>query len=105
MKSYSRNLFSKIRFSPLFLFISLSISGCSELHNSFSDGFTDSFLSSCREKYDKNPIPNMSRSDFLRYCDCTLEQIKDSNNRVQYSKLFPGKLDEIFDYCLNVYNP
>mgnify|MGYP001467337660 CR=1 FL=1 len=106
MRSYSRNLFRKIGGLPLFVFIFLSISGCSEFHNSFSDEYTRSFVSKCMEKYDKNPIPNISRLDFLRYCDCTLDQVKDSKNRVQYSKLFPGKFDDILDYCYEaVINP
>ena len=100
MNSNYQNLFKKLSGYPIFFFIFLSISGCSEFHKGFTDGFNSSFVSSCMKEYDKNPIPQISRSDFNRYCDCVLDGLNGSKNRVQYSKLIPGNMDDITDYCI-----
>jgi len=100
MNSNFRNLVIKIGGYPFFFFIFLSISGCSEFHKSFTDEFNSSFVSTCMEEYDKNPTVEISRLDFNRYCDCVLDGLKDSTNRIQYSKLIPGNMDDITDYCI-----
>ena len=100
MKSNYRNLFKKIGSYPIFFFILLSISGCSEFHNSFTDAFNRSFVSSCMEEYDKNPTLPISRLKFNRYCNCVLDGLKDSTNRIQYLKLIPGNMDDITNYCI-----
>ena len=100
MNSIYRNLFKKLGGYSIFFFIFLSISGCSEFHKSFTDEFNSSFVSNCMEEYDKNPTLQISRMEFSRYCDCVLDGLKDSTNRIKYSKLIPGNMDDITDYCI-----
>ena len=102
MNSNYRNLFKKIGSYPIFYFLFLSISGCSEFHKGFTDEFNKSFVSSCMEEYDKNPKLQISRLEFNSYCNCVLDGLKDSTNRIKYSKLIPGNMDDITDYCIEV---
>ncbi len=52
------------------------------------------------EEFDKNPILQLSRYEFNRYFNCVLYGLKNSTNRIQYSKLIPGNKDKITDYCI-----
>ena len=52
------------------------------------------------EKFDKNPTIQISCYEFNRYCICVLDGLKNSTNRIQYSKLIPGHKDDITDYCI-----
>ncbi len=95
-----RNLFKKIGIHQILFFMLLSISGCSAFHKSFTEGFNSSFISSCMEEYDKKQTLQISRLEFYRYCNCVLDGLKDSTNRIRYTKLIPGNMDDITDYCL-----
>mgnify|MGYP001369477534 CR=1 FL=1 len=95
-----RNLYEKLYFCNVFFFICLSISGCSEFDNILNDEFNSSFVFSCIEEYEKNLRIQISRSEFLSYCKCVHDGLKGSNNRVEYSKLLPGNVDDRIDYCI-----